>query len=167
MPTTTYAPTGTLTAGNLKLLIGAPIANLAAPAIAAFSASGFEVQCAMEAFGSTTSVSTAERRKLCDKESKTRISNRQRGLDPITFTGDKTASTALLAMLTEDAKIGIIARPYDAHSGALAAGDKVWAFNATVASVDPAPISTTEGEEFAFTVAFSEVTRNLNAAVVA
>lgn len=167
MSVTTYDPAGTLTAGNLKVtLLPTALTDLSAPS-AAVLAAGIDIQCALENFGTSTDVGTATRRKLCDTEETERIAKRTRKLENLTITGDKTSEAAVLAILTEGAKIGIAARPYDTHDGAWAAGDRAWTFNATVAAVDPAPVSTTDGEEFGYVVQFLDVTRDITAVAVA
>lgn len=167
MSATVYSPAGTLTAGNLRIgvvatpwTVNATTGKLSGTAAAANG--GTVIQCAIETFGSTTNVAYRSRRKLCDKETTEKISTRTRNIDSLTITGDKTAETALLAILKEDAKIGLIARPYGPHTANFAPADTpLWMFNATVASVDPAPVSTADGEEFAYVVSFTDVKRDL------
>ena len=167
MSVTTYDPAGTLTAGNFKVtLLPTALVDLNKPS-AALLAAGIDIQCALESFGTTTDVGTASRRKLCDTEETERIAKRTRKLENLTITGDKTDEAAVLAILTEGAKIGIAARPYDTHGSAWAVGDRAWVFNAAVAAVDPASVSTTDGEEFGYVVQFLDVTRDITAVAVA
>ena len=172
MSVTSYDPAGTLTAGNLRVVISATphtvnatTGALSTTKVAANAAKA--VQCAIETFATSTDVAYRQRRKLCDVESTEKVATRTRRLETLTITGDKTNEAAVLAILTEDARIGIIARPYAPHTAPFAAADKVWLFNATVASVDPAPVSTADGEEFGYVVSFTDVERDLQATIPA
>lgn len=162
MPLTTYSPSPTRQAGNVKITFGPKITNMAAPSLAALTVDG---TCAVTQFGTTTDVTMQERQDLCDADAYEWMDRRVRKLDQLVFRADATAQTAILALLAEDAEVGIVVRPYKSSDTALAATDKVWAFNARVAKLDPNPIAV--GNDFEWLVDFYDVRRELNAALVA
>lgn len=167
MSATVYEPAGTLTAGNLRVaLLQTQLADLKAVPVET-AKMGVVIQCALENFGTSTEVNTSSRRKLCDREQRTKIASRTRSINDMVIVGDKADKSKILTILQEDAKIAIVARPYVSHETEFAQDDEVWTFNATVSSVDPAEITTGDAEEFSYLVKFADVKRALDAKITA
>ena len=166
MSITVYDPAGTSIAGKLAVVVAPAVANIAAPKVSEINA-GTKIECALESFSPGTNVTKQPRRKLCDVVSSEKVGSRVRTLEPLRFTADSTSQAALLALFAEDATVFLIARPYVTHTTAVAASDKVWVFKCTVDALDPAAITTTDGEEFDWIVQLSVDSRNLSAVVSA
>lgn len=166
MPITIYHPTGTKTAGKLRVAVVPAIADIKAPKMAELEA-GVVIQCAIENFEPTTDVSKQTRKKLCDTEAKETIGTRTRQLANFQFTGDKENEDKVLELMAEDKTVFIVARPYEEYTKEFATGDKLWIHECTVDALDPAPINTDEGNEFEWIAQLSVRNRELNAAVAA
>ena len=162
MPLTVYTATPVKQAGRVKIALAPKFSNLAAPSLAALT---IDATCSISQFGSTTDVQMTERQDLCDLDAYEWVDKRIRSLDQMTFRADPVNQTAILALLAEDAEVGILVRPYTLSTAALAATDKVWTFNARVGKLDPNPLAV--GNEYEWIVDWYSVTRNLNAVLAA
>ena len=162
MPFTDYKPAPIKQAGNIVIGLGAVHSDLSAPSLAALTING---TCAISQFGTTTDISMQERQDLCDKDAYEWLEKRVRKLDQMVFRASADEQTAILALLAEDAEVGIIVRPYIDSDTPLAAADKVWSFNARVAKLDPNPVAV--GNDFEWLVGFYGVTRDLAAVLAA
>ena len=162
MPFTDYKPAPIKQAGNVLIGFGPKCTNRASPSLAVLTVNA---TCAISQFGTNTDVTMNERQDLCDVDAYEWLDKRVRKLDQLTFRASPTDQTAILALLSEDAEVGIVVRPYVKSTQALAAADKVWTFNAQVGKIDPNPIAV--GNDYEWLVDFYKVTRNLNAIMVA
>lgn len=162
MALTPYSPTPTKQAGNIKILFGPKITSLAAPSLATFTV---DATCAISQFGTSTDVTMEERQDLCSSEAYEWLEKRTRKLDQLVFRAKASDEATLLALLAEDAEVGIFVRPQVASATAAATADKGWTFNAKVAKIDPNPIAV--GNDFEWMVEFYGVTRSLAAVMVA
>ena len=162
MPFTDYKPAPIKQAGNIIIGFGPKFTDLLSPSLASLTVNG---TCAITQFGTTTDVSMQERQDLCDVDAYEWLDKRVRKLDQLTFRADPEQQAAILALLSEDAEVGIVVRPYLPSSDPLAAADKVWSFNAQVAKLDPNPIAV--GNDYEWMVDFYKVSRNLSAVIAA
>ena len=149
-------------AGNTVIAFGPKIANLAAPSLAPLT---LDATCVVLSFAADTDVSYTEGQDLCDKDASTQLDRRVRTLGPIRIRVNGTSITTLKALLAEDAEIGVVVRRFTATTTALAAADKVDAYNAKVAKFEHSEIAV--GGEFEATVEFYGVTRATDVAMVA
>lgn len=153
MTVTVYNPDGFAVAANSMIGVTLAVANIQAPTLAELTA-GTVFQCATEAFGSTTTVSTVERKKLCHTVAQKRRGNMSYDDVTLTFTLDdpQGATQGLLDIFANDAKVFLFHRPGMTHTSALAATQKVQVIEAIVMNRDLAELTTNEGSEYQATV---------------
>lgn len=163
--TTKYDPDDYYTAGNTVINIMPAVVAIAAPTLAEWNA-GTEVQCAVEEFAMTTNVSTSERKKICDKIATQRPGQRTyEASDTVIVSSDPQAANPLLASLTLDSKHYVGVRPGKDDTTAAASGDKVWVDYRQVLAVDPEPITTEEGNAYAWRVRWMVLNRTYSGAI--
>ena len=166
MSMTAYEPTNVQVAGYVDVAIGAGFANVNAPKLSELT---MLVTCAIQGVNSTTNLQTTSRQELYNKDAYDVTGSRTRGLEQLIFKGDgATSEAAFLAMVTEDALVGMFVRPYlrSVKEGgtALAVGDKGDAYNFKVGSLDRGPVAV--GGEWTYVVTPTEVKRSsLNVAL--
>lgn len=149
-----YDPDGVATAGNSQIGLAPTIVDINAPTLAELQA-GTTFECATEAFGSTTDVSTTSRKKLCDKVATQRPGARTYQVEALRITLDDPQSETgneLMDKFGVDDTVYLWHRPGLPHADELAAGQKVQVIKAIVSSVDLANVTTEEGEEYEFVV---------------
>lgn len=154
MPYTAYAPTAQLTAGYTIIGDSPAIANINAPTVAELtSATTYALQCALQSFGASTTVSKTTRKMICDKVGKESVGSRTYTMDTMTImAGDLQTANAYLTGLALDSVHYFWVRPGKADSVAVAATDKVMVVKAKIDSVDLRTISNADGDEFAIVV---------------
>lgn len=156
-----YNPMGVATAGNSLIAVVPLIADLNAPTVIEANA-GVAFQCAIEEFGSATTVSYTTRRKLCDKKGRQRIGERnytEIQLTPV-LDDPQSPTQELVDLFAEDQPVYLLHRPGKDHQEALAAADMVQAIKGVVALVDLTPITTENGEEYTATISIAVDDRN-------
>lgn len=156
-----YAPAASPTAGYSLIGISATLpAKLSAATVSELAGSTM-VQGATDAFGTTTDASTTTRQMIGDKVATESVGNRKYALESMNIKlGDPQEQNDILDLLTLDARVFLWMRPglqadADGTIAAIAAGQNYVGLVATVASVDLAPISTAEGDEYAAIVSFA------------
>lgn len=155
-----YRPSAALTAGNTLIGIATAVADIRSMTLAEANSSVM-VQGATEAFESTTDTSTQSRKMIGDKVASSKPGTRTYNMADMTIMlGDPQAATnEVLDLLTLDAEVVFWLRPglqADAENvAAAAAGQKYEAIKVTIAAVDLAPISTSDGDEYAIVVKFA------------
>lgn len=169
MSITAYDPDDQYTAGNTVINIMPAVASttLAAVTVAEWNA-GTMIQCAIEEFAMTTNASTATRKKLCDKVATQRPGARTyEASDTVIVASSPQAANALIEGLTLDAIKYVAVRPGLADTTAAAAAQKIWVDKRQVLAVDPEPMTTEEGNAYAWRVKWLVLGRNLAAAITA
>lgn len=162
-----YDPAGMSTAGKIPVYILPALAStdLSAVTVAEMGA-GTQVDTAMTSLSSTSEQATRERKMLSDTVAEQIGGQITRSLDMGTMAAmDPQATDALKTLLVEGDELFVVALPGLASSTAPAAAQKAWIWKATVGTVDPAEITSEDGNEFGWNVTWTKVTRNLDAAV--
>ena len=169
MPLTTYDPDDTYTAGNttINIMPAVASASLVAVTVAEWDA-GTTVQEATEEFSTTTDASTLSRKKIGDTIATQLPGSRTYQMsDTVLVASSLQAANTLIEGLTLDSIKYIGVRPGLADTMAAAAAQKVWVIKARVLAVDPEPISTEDGNYYAWRVKWVVLDRNLGAAITA
>lgn len=167
MSLTTYDPDDSYTAGNTTINIMPAVASatLAAVTVAEWNA-GTTVQEATEEFSTTTDAQTIPRKKIGDTIATQLPGARTYQMsDTVLVASSPQAANALIEGLTLDAIKYIGVRPGLADTTAAAAAQKIWVIKARVLAVDPEPITTEDGNYFAWRVKWVVLDRNLAAAI--
>lgn len=148
-----YNPDGVATAGNSQIGLAPTVVDIDSPTVAELNA-GIVFECATEAFGSTTDVSTISRKKLCDRVATQRPGDRTYQVEPLEIVLDDPQGDEqeLMDRFGIDDTIYLWHRPGLDHDEAIEAGQKVQVIRAIVSSVDLATITTEAGEEYRFVV---------------
>ena len=155
MTVTAYAPDAHLTAGNTLIGVAPAIAAIASPTVVELTASTM-IQCATEAFGSTTATTKRTRKMICDLVGTEALANRTYSMDDlIIMLGNPQEANDILDLLVQDSTLWFWVRPGSADTEAIAAADKVEVIEATIDAVDLRTISTADGDEFAVVVKVS------------
>ena len=162
MPLTTVDKARVKQAGNAVIAFGPKFTTLTAPSLATLTQ---DLTCVVLSFAADTDVSYTETQDLCDADARTELDRRVRTLGPIRIRVNSTNITALKALLAEDAEVGVVVRRFTSATTALAAADKVDAYNAKVAKFEHNEIAV--GNEFEATVEFYGVYRERDVALVA
>ena len=162
MPLTTVDKARVKQAGNTVIAFGPKFTTLSTPSLAALTQ---DLTCVVLSFAADTDVSYTETQDLCDADARTELDRRVRTLGPIRIRVNSTNITALKALLAEDAEVGVVVRRFTSATTALAAADKVDAYNAKVAKFEHNEIAV--GNEFEATVEFYGVYRERDVALVA
>lgn len=149
-------------AGNTVIAFGPKFTTIGAPSLAALT---LDATCVVLSFAADTDVSYTEGQDLCDKDARTNLDRRVRTLGPIRIRVNATSLTTLKALLAEDAEVGLVVRRFTATTTALAAADKVDAYNAKVAKFEHNEVVV--GNEFEAVVEFYGVSRATDVALVA
>ena len=169
MSITAYDPDDQYTAGNtvINIMPAVASATLVAVTVAEWNA-GTMIQCATEEFSMTTEAATASRKKICDKVATQRPGERTYvASDTVIVASSPQAANTLVDGLTLDAIKYVAVRPGLTDSTAAAASQKVWVDKRQVLAVDPEPITTEEGNAYAWRVKWLVLGRNLAAAITA
>lgn len=161
MPLTVVTDTPIKQAGNIKIVLGPKITNLAAPSLAAFTLDG---TCPARELNFDTVASYTEDQSLCEVDAKTQLDKRTHSLT-IRFRVDKANFETLRTLLAWDAEIGVFARFFDPSLTALTAADKGYAWNGKVGKYLLNPIAI--GNEYEAVVEFYSVVFEQNAVLVA
>ena len=153
---TEYNPSGTLIAGNA--LVGIAVGwqdDINAPSLADLNA-GHKVDCAIESLAGGANTSTTTRQKLCNAVAVERPGRTTYTLENLEIVmEDPQEADAFLDSLETGVKVTIFARPGVEHTEALASGDRLWVWHATITSDVPAALDTTEGAEFRLVLSFA------------
>lgn len=149
MPITTYAPTGTQTAGMSAIIVAPAVANINTPTLAEINA-GIAAHCALEEFGVSVSSKTTERKKLCDTIAQKRLGSATYDEISLEFPVEdpQGATQVLLDALAVGVTKYFIHRPGMAYGAAFASGQKVQVVKGLVLSRFLKPITTADGEEY-------------------
>lgn len=167
MSITVYDPDDYYTAGNTTINIMPAVASatLAVVTTAEWNA-GVAVQGATEELGLTTDASTSSRKKIADKVATQRPGARTYQVsDTVLVASDPQAANTLIDGLTLDAIKYLGVRPGVADTTAAAAAQKVWLVKVQVLACDPEPVTTEDGNAFAWRVKWLVLGRNLAAAI--
>ena len=167
MPITVYDPDDKYTAGNTTINIMPAVASatLAAVTLSEWNA-GTTIQEATEEFSLTTDASTLSRKKIGDKISTQLAGQRTYQIsDTVLVASSMQAANTLIDGLTLDTIKYIAVRPGLDDTTAAASGQKIWLTKAQVLSVDPEPITTEDGNSYAWRVKWTVLDRNLTAAI--
>ena len=168
MSITTFSPAIKPVAGYIDVAIGAGFLSVATPKLSELS---HLVTCAIIGVTSKTNVAMKSHQDLCSKDATESLDTRTRTLETLVFKGDGAAGeAAFLALVAEDATVGMFVRPFIssiAEGGAvLTVGDKGDAFEFKVAALDRGPA--TVGADWTYEVSAYEVQRSaLNVALIA
>ena len=169
MSITAYDPDDQYTAGNtvINIMPAVASATLAAVTVAEWNA-GTMIQCATEEFALTTDASTGSRKKICDKVATQRPGTRTyQASDTVITASSPQSANALIEGMALDAIKYVAVRPGLADTTAAAVAQKVWVDKRQVLAVDPEPITTEEGNAYAWRVKWLVLGRNLAAAITA
>lgn len=161
MPLVTVDKARVKQAGNTVVAFGPKFTTLTAPSLAALTT---DVTCVVLSLADGTNASTTETQDLCDKDAKTNLDKRVRNLS-MRLRVSKTGWGTLKTMLAEDAEVGVAVRRFDPTTTALAAADKVDAYNAKVLTAEHNEIAV--GNEYEITVEFYGVARERDVALLA
>ena len=169
MSVTTYDPDDQLTAGNTTICIMPAVADatLATVKLAEWNA-GTTVQEATEEWSTTTDASTISRKKIGDKVATQKPGSRTYTMtDTVLVASSPQTANVLVEGLTLDAIRFVAVRPGLDDTTAAAASQKLWVIKAQVLSVDPEPVTTEDGNSFAWRVKWLVLGRNLSASLTA
>ena len=161
MPLTVVTDVSVKQAGNIKIVLGPKITNLAAPSLAAFT---LDATCPARELNFDTTASYTEDQSLCEVDAKSTLDKRTHTLT-ITFRVNKANFTTLQTLLALDAEIGVFARWFDPSLTALAVGDKGYAWNGKVGKFLLNPVAI--GNEYEATLEMYGVEFSDKAALVA
>lgn len=162
MPLTVVTDVAVKQAGNVKILFGPKITNLASPSLAAFTVDG---TCPIREFNHDVEVSFTEDQSLCQLDATTQLDKRTQKLGPIRFRVNAANRDALKALHAPTADIGVFLRPFTPSATAAAVADKGLAWNAKVAKFVLNPIAI--GNEYEVTAEYYAVTHDDNATLAA
>ena len=109
MPLTVVTDVSVKQAGNLKIILGPKIANLAAPSLAAFT---LDASCPARELNFDTTASYTEDQSMCETDAKTTLDKRTHSLT-LRFRVNKANYETLRTLLAWDAEIGVFARFFD------------------------------------------------------
>ena len=162
MPLTTVDKARVKQAGHTVIAFGPKFTTLTAPSLATLTT---DVTCVVLSLGADTDVSFETRQDLCDTDARTELEQRVRTFGPVRLRVNETNLTTLKALLAEDAEVGAVVRRFTPTGTALAAADKVDAYNAKVAKIVHNEIAV--GNEFEVAVEFYDVRAERDVALVA
>lgn len=169
MSITVFDPDDTYTARNtvINIMPAVASATLAGATLAEWNA-GTMIQCAIEEFSMTTDAQTRTRKKLCDDVAAQAPGARtyQAG-DTVVVAPDPQTANTFLDSLTVGAVKYVSVRPGMADDTAAAATQKIWLDKRQILSIDPEPITTEDGNAYAWRIRWLVMGRNLKATILA
>lgn len=164
-----HNPTAVLTAGKSTIAVVTAIADITKPTATELNAiTTTTIECATEAFNSTTESAVRERKMLCHDVAVEVPSTRKYQVDDLVIMIGDPQTETVSAKFALDTVVYLVHRPGVTHTTAFTAAEKVQVIKARTAAVDLRAISTGEGDEYAIVVKFAiEDRTNLLVPVVA
>ena len=128
MPLTVVTDVSVKQAGNIKIILGPKITNLAAPSLAAFT---LDATCPARELNFDTTASYTEDQSLCETDARTALDKRTHSFS-MRFRVNKANFETLRTQFALDSEQGVFARWFDPSLTPLAVGDKGYAWNGKV-----------------------------------
>ena len=161
MPFVAFKPDAAMTAGKSTVAVVQTLTSMTAPSIVELNAATTDtIECAIEAFGSTTDASTRERKMLCDEVAVEMIGRRKYSMDSMTIMIGNPQTETISSKFPLDTVRYLVHRPGIAHTEAFKTGDKVQILEVRTTAVDYRTITTDEGDEYAIVVQFAVEARS-------
>ncbi|MDU5867876.1 MAG: hypothetical protein E6Z41_05300 [Cutibacterium avidum] len=167
MSVSVYNPEGIETIENSKVMIVPSIAKLDAATVTELNA-GTAITCALKSFETSSDASESEDKRICRRNASKRPGPVTYGIsDTDIVITDPQKEDKLIAGLEPGSHWIVVEFPAIEPEADVAAGQKYYAWKATVKTKTPGKLTTDDGEMFTMNIGWSVSDRTLNGAVTA